>query len=412
MQKLFNKNFMLVLFGQGISLFANNILRFALSLYVLDQTGSPAIYAGILAISLLPMILLSPIGGVLADRLNRKNIMVALDFTSALIVLAFGLLLPHGNAILLVGIVLILFSVLASFETPTVQSSIPFLASDENLIKANALVSQINAISTLLGPVLGGFLYGILGLMPVILLSGAGFAAAASIEFFLKIPYTKREMPKGLLSVIGSDFKEGVVFITKEKPIIFKTLLTATLYNLFMTSMFIIGLPVIIKITLGLSSQLYGIAEGAMGAGGILGGVAVGIFANRLRLNQQYKTLLLTTVTLVPIAISLAVGAPPLVSYGIIVFCTVLFMVAATLFSISAVTFIQQQSPNHLVGKVSSLVVTLSLLAQPIGQALYGLLFDAFPSHVYVVILLAVAIGGVITLFFKRLFAQAEQKAA
>lgn len=88
-EKLFNKNISLVLFGQGISLFANAILRFAISLYVLDITGSAAVYGIVLAISIIPMILLSPIGGIAADRLSKKNIMVALDGFSALIAIGF-----------------------------------------------------------------------------------------------------------------------------------------------------------------------------------------------------------------------------------------------------------------------------------------------------------------------------------
>src|SRR6056297_2863759 len=78
-QNLFNKNFVLVVLGQLISIFANSILRFALPLYILDQTGSTAIFGSILAAAAVPPILFSPLGGILADRYNRKNIMVILD---------------------------------------------------------------------------------------------------------------------------------------------------------------------------------------------------------------------------------------------------------------------------------------------------------------------------------------------
>ena len=90
-KKLFHRNFSLMIIGQIISLFGNAILRFALSMYVLDLTGSAAAFGTILAVSMIPTVLLSPVGGIIADRINRRNIMVALDFTTAgLIVLAKG----------------------------------------------------------------------------------------------------------------------------------------------------------------------------------------------------------------------------------------------------------------------------------------------------------------------------------
>lgn len=79
------RDFIIVLAGQIISLFGNAILRFALPLYLLRETGSAALYGGVSALSFLPMIALSLVGGVLADRVNKRNVMVALDFGVALL---------------------------------------------------------------------------------------------------------------------------------------------------------------------------------------------------------------------------------------------------------------------------------------------------------------------------------------
>ena len=73
--RLFSRDFTLMVAGQIISLFGNAILRFALSLHVLDTTGSAAAFGGILAVSMVPTILCSPLGGVLADRVPRQRIM-------------------------------------------------------------------------------------------------------------------------------------------------------------------------------------------------------------------------------------------------------------------------------------------------------------------------------------------------
>ena len=81
--KLFRRDFTMVVIGQIISLFGNNILRYALPLYLLNKTGSAALYGMVVALSFLPMVILSPVGGIIADRVNKRNIMVCLDFCTA-----------------------------------------------------------------------------------------------------------------------------------------------------------------------------------------------------------------------------------------------------------------------------------------------------------------------------------------
>ena len=77
---LFKKDFVLVVIGQIISLFGNAAIRFAMPLYLLNQTGSSALFGTVTACAFIPAILLSPVGGIIADRVNKRNIMVILDF--------------------------------------------------------------------------------------------------------------------------------------------------------------------------------------------------------------------------------------------------------------------------------------------------------------------------------------------
>lgn len=95
-QKLFTRNFTLLVLGQASSLFGNYILRLALSMYVLEVTGLAAVFAVILSIATIPTILLSPVGGILADRADRRNIMVALDTLTGISVLCAAVFCPGG----------------------------------------------------------------------------------------------------------------------------------------------------------------------------------------------------------------------------------------------------------------------------------------------------------------------------
>ena len=124
---LWNKNFTLVVIGQIISLFGNAILRFALPLYLLDLTGSSSIYGAVLACSTIPMIVLSPVGGILADRVNKRNIMVFLDFFTTVVILVFSVCFGRINCVILIlSIMIILYAIQGTYQ-PTVQSSIPSL---------------------------------------------------------------------------------------------------------------------------------------------------------------------------------------------------------------------------------------------------------------------------------------------
>ncbi len=74
------RDFLLVLIGQIISLFGNSVMRFALPLHLLNVTGSPALLGLVSGCAFLPIAVMSPVGGIIADRVNKRNVMVVLDF--------------------------------------------------------------------------------------------------------------------------------------------------------------------------------------------------------------------------------------------------------------------------------------------------------------------------------------------
>lgn len=188
-EKLYTKNFTLLILGQLTSLFGNFILKLALSMYVLEVAGSAAIFAGILSAATIPIILLSPLGGILADRADRRNIMVALDALTGVSVLCAALVLSESNAIAVISTLLIILSILGAFETPTVQACIPTMLQGDNIMKGNAVVNQVASLSYLIAPVLGGVLYAMLGLKPVMYASLVCFFLHRQSRFFILLLY-------------------------------------------------------------------------------------------------------------------------------------------------------------------------------------------------------------------------------
>jgi MFS family permease len=148
---LFSRDFTLVAIGQIISVFGNQILRYALPLYLLNQTGSAALFGTILACSFIPMLLLFPVGGIIADRVNKRNIMVVLDFSTALLIFIFYLLSGKMDIVPLMAITMIILYGIQGAYQPAVKASVPVLVKTEHLMQANSIVDMINSLSRWLG---------------------------------------------------------------------------------------------------------------------------------------------------------------------------------------------------------------------------------------------------------------------
>lgn len=403
-KKLFHKDFALVVIGQIISLFGNGIVRFALPLYLLKQTGSPTLFGIVSALSFLPMIVLTPIGGMIADRVNKRNVMVVLDFFTAALMLMFFLLLGNINVVgLLIVTMMLLYGIQGAYQ-PTVQASMPLLQGKEHLLSANAIINQVNALSNLLAPIIGGILFGFWGITPIIVIGGICFFFSACMEIFITIPYKKPAEKQHIFKTARKDFSESLSFMSKEKPVILKGIWIICGFNLFLSAMLIVALPVLITQTLGMSDQLYGYSQGALAAGGLFGGIMVGVFAKKLSIQKVHILLLISALLLMPIAISLGLSLPPFICYLIISISCFLLMGVATMVTVQLLTFIQSETPTQMLGKVLSCAMAFSMCAQPLGQSMYGVLFDAFESTPYVIVLGASILSCGIALMAKKVF--------
>lgn len=403
-QKLFSKDFTLVVIGQIISLFGNAAVRFALPLYLLNLTGSSALYGTVTACAFIPAILLSPVGGIVADRVNKRNIMVILDFFTAAVILAFSMLMNEANLILLLTVTLMLLYGIAGAYQPSVQASIPALTSQDNFMAANSIINIISSFASLAGPVLGGILYSAYGLKPVLRVCVVCFILSAVMEIFIQIPFQKQASEGGVLKTAGADFAESIRFIRKEKPVIGKAVLVICGINLFLAAMIVVAVPYLVTEALNLeasqANRLYGFAEGALAAGGLAGGIGAGVFANRLTIHKSGNLVIACAVCVFPIGVSLALVSSAMINYTVITVCCFAIMVCSTLFTVQMMSFIQAETPQNLIGKVIAVILTVSMCAQPLGNAFYGVLFEICKGCEYAVVLfsgvvsLMIAIGA------------------
>lgn len=262
----FSKDFILVVIGQIISLFGNAVMRFALPMHLLNVTGSAALLGVVSGLAFIPLAIMSPIGGLIADRVNKKNIMVCLDFFTAFLVTLFVLLYGEINIVTIILVMLFLLYGISGAYQPSVQSSIPLLVSEEKVMPANAAINMVSSLSGLLGPALGGMAYAAWGIMPVLYVCIGCFIFSAVMEIFIKIPFAKRERNASLFHEAKADLIESIHYISKERSEIGKLTLCCACINISLSALMIIGLPVIVMQVLEFpssqdASQMYGFIE-------------------------------------------------------------------------------------------------------------------------------------------------------
>ena len=407
-QKLFSKNFTLVVVGQIISLFGNAAIRFALPLYLLNLTGSSALYGTVTACAFIPAILLSPIGGIIADRVNKRNIMVILDFFTAAVIIVFSVFMKGGNLIFLLTVTLMILYGIAGAYQPSVQASIPALTNQSNFMAANSIINTISSFAFLAGPVLGGVLYSAYGLEPVLWICTVCFIMSAVMEIFIKIPFQKQVSDGGILKTARTDFAESIRFIQKEKPVIGKALLIVCGINLFLAAMIIVGLPYLVTEVLNIgatqANRLYGFAEGALAAGGLAGGICAGIFSNRLKIYKSGSLVVACAVCVFPIGAALLLFSSARIIYFVITGCCFLIMLFSTMFTVQMMSFVQTETPQNLIGKVIAVILTVSMCAQPLGNALYGVLFEICKGCEYAVVFFSGIASLMISISARNIF--------
>ena len=404
---LFTRDFSLVVIGQIISLFGNAILHFALPLYLLRETGSIALFGAVNACSFLPMILMGPMGGTAADRVHKARIMVVLDFLTAGLTVCYALLWGKAPLVPLVIVTLMLLYAIAGAYQPAVQASLPLLLSPDRLTQGNAVINMISTLANLLGPALGGVIFGLWGLSPILTIGGVCFFCSAVMEVFIRIPHERRPREAGVLATVAQDLGESWRYISRERPVFLSVTLVLSAFNLILSAVMVVGIPAIVAQVLGMSDAALGLTQAVMALGGLLGGALAGVLGPRLKPRHGSMCLLACAGAAVVMGLAVLPGVPGVVSYWALTLLSALAMASAMLFTVVLLTLVQAQVPGNLLGKVIACIQAVANCASPLGQAAYGALFDSLPP--WAVLLGAAVLSALVSLRSRRVFRRLEE---
>ncbi|MBO0455518.1 MFS transporter [Enterococcus hulanensis] len=402
-----NKNFNLLIGSQLFSVLGTTIVQFVISLYVLDITKSALTFSVIASLSIIGRLICLPFCGVLADRLPKRNLMLLMDCLYLVLSVGLFLVTRLADPVTAIGILTVIIGMVSAFETPVVQSAIPVICSEEEIPRANGIISSIGTLGTVLGPIIAGIIYRFDAVYQIFAITGGLFLIAILCEVVLNIPKQAQAAMNGtLLQVVVGDLKEVTHYLKAQKVIV-KVAIVAFLLNFFLASFIQVIIPYVSRIQLGVSDAQFGLMNTILAIGSLLGTVIYGIIANRLNETSISKNLILVAILFGLLVIPFGLIQDPTVAFWIMTIIVASAMGVVTVASVQLIVYIQLVSDKALLGRIMSLVMIVTTLAIPLGQVMYGGFAAAASTEMLLVLIVATSLVTVlIAIFSIRIFKQ------
>jgi MFS family permease len=377
-----NVRFLRLWIGQGTSFVGDAVSMVALVVLVVQITGSASAVGGALVARLLPTIA-SPLAGVLADRIDRRAVLVASDLARALLVL--GLVFARDLATIYV--LVFLMGLARTVFNPTVRAAFPSVVGGGDLTRANALISGTFSTSIMVGPALGGLLVASVGVDAAFLADAVTYLISAFLLSTVPLLRPRRENEEeGFVRALRSGF--GYLIGTPiPLAIVLGAFLTILTINATVPAEVFLA-----KETFGAGDAGYGLLVSLWGGGMVLGSAMMAVFGDRINLVLLYF-------------LSIFVGACALVGTGlapafVLALGALTVEGAATgIDNVATDTILQKRVPEVFLGRVFSIRFLGYSAGEALAYPLGGLLVDAVgPRSTYTFAGIATAAAGLLVL--------------
>jgi len=374
-----NKNFMLIVIGDFMSVIGSNIQQFVLSLYVLALTGSATMFASMLAISILPRLLLSPIAGVFGDWFDRKKAIIILDLFNALVLagFAFYILYVGELSIALIYVLVIILETTEIFFHSAMSAVIPSVVSKEQYLEANSFRTMLLSFASLMAPILGAIIYGSFGLLIAIVINAVSFLLSAISETFISLSHKKDNKET---KNFKKDFIAGIKMIQQSNHI--KTIMSLVMIiNFSIAPLYSVGIIFLIKEVLKQSDLRLGLFQTMLSASMIAAPILLTKKIKQMKLSDVLnKSFLMLGLLIIGISISVHQAiisvSDGFISYIIVLTIGFLIGMLVAVINISISTLIQKVVPVSHMGRISTTIGLISAVMIPVGQVLFGYLYD------------------------------------
>ena len=361
------KTFIVIWFGQFVSMLGSRLSDFGLGIWIFQKTGNAASFAMSAVCTVLPALLFAPFAGSLADRKKRKAIILLTDSIDAgLKILIVTILILNNLELWMIYPLLFISGTVGTFQNPAFSASIPMLVPADKLTQANGLLQFSSAIQNLLAPIIAGFLYPLIELKGLFIIDFASFFFALATIAFIKIPQPAVEKTNdNLVLAAFKDFQYAWKYITQKEGLMQLIVFFAFLNFLANLSAILIG-PLMMSIY---DSRIYGNVQAGIGLAMLLGGLCSSLIPDT---KNKIKRILLTLAlcSIGPI-ISGATLNWIIITVGFFIFMFPIPYVNTLLMSI-----FQIKIERNVLGRVGALMTAILTAITPIAYLCAGPLAD------------------------------------
>jgi MFS family permease len=382
-------NFIIFSLGKLVSIFGSSIYTFAIGLYILRETGSGLSFATTLAIGIIPIVLISPFAGVIADKFDKKKVVVSMDMLNGVLLLGLYLISSlYGLSILMINITLFIMTVFTCFFGISIEAAKPNIVSGKMLMNINSVSKIIDSVSSILGPMVGGMVFAFIDIKAFILMNGISFVFSSISEMFMDFHFNNegnkiKIKTEEKINFI-KDVKEGFKYVKGRKDIT-NILSIFVALNFFLGFAISVPLPFIINNVLKLSSTQFGIIESGFPVGMIIGALVIKRVLEKIQYNK-----LLIRVSLVLSLCMLLIGIPILfinMNFNsfvyLVYYCStiVIFGVALSFVDIPVMYIFQTIIPEEYRGRVISIAISIAKTILPLALIISGTLINRIPVY-------------------------------
>lgn len=355
--------------GQAVSIVTSYAAGYAVVWYVTESTGSALVLAVLNACVMLPMGLLSPFGGIVADKHNRKLIMIVADGAVGLLSLVAGFLILGGEvSLLLLVVVCVGRAVGQAFHSPAMMAAMPMLVPDKHLLRINTLDQLLTSIASIGAPAFGIFLYTTLGFSSVMFLDFAGACVAVLGLLLAKVPTVID--PKAAEQRALANLRDGWRAVAKTRGLV--VLMGGVTLGMMAFGPLSALCPLMTYDHFGGDGYAASLGEAAFGIGMLVGSVVIMAWGGGKRLAR------LIAMAAVAVGVTTAAcGLLPPEAFPAFVVLLGLMAVACAWFNGPLMTLIQRHVPDEKMGRAMGLFFAMTGLAAPFGVLLGGALAEA-----------------------------------
>jgi MFS family permease len=378
-----NTRFLRLWLGQGISFVGDAVSMVALVILIVQITGSASAVGGALVARLLPT-LASPLAGVLADRLDRRIVLVASDLARAILVL--GMVFARDLVILYV--LIFLMGLARTLFNPTVRAAFPSVVGGGDLTRANSLISATFSISITVGPALGGLLVATVGVDAAFVLDAVTYLISAALLSLIPLPRPQGSEDKGVVRELRSGFS---YLVGARVPL---GIVVGAFLTVLATDITIPAEVFLAKETFDAGDVGYGLLVSLWGIGMVAGSALTAVLANRVNLIPLYF------VGIFFWALALAgTGLSP--TFIIALGALTVAGISNGIDNVATDTIVQTRVPDALLGRVFSVRFLSYSIAEALAYPAGGLIMDAIgPRSTYLLAGIATATAGLFVLLF------------